>query len=450
MRQRNVVLISSPEFNMKLYEKEILIPLTKDNKGLLEYFSQYLLDQIPKNEIPIRFVITRTDDKGYHSELGILSEIDNLKNIPSLKSIFDFRKRPYERTGKFNVMLVIPTGIDAVLGGHAGDAGALARLIASTCDTLITHPNVVNASDINELPENALYVEGSILSRLIMGTIGLQKIRKNRLLVIIDEHQDKYFTEAAINSVSAARACLGIDAEVIRLKNKFKMKSKYTKSGRAVGIIENLNELYNIISSEKDQYDALALSSVIDVEPDLYEKYYSEDIVNPWGGVEAILTHTISSLFNIPSAHSPMIKSKEIFNTSFGVVDPRKAAEEVSTTYFYSVLKGLHRAPKIITNPQTINQPGLITASDISCLVIPDKCLGLPTFAALKQGITVIAVKENKNIMQNNLEDLPWAPGQLITVENYLEAIGVITALKSGVSLESVRRPLGPTKVIKQ
>jgi len=55
--------------------------------------------------------------------------------------------------------------------------------LASACDTLVTHPNVVNASDINELPENALYVEGSVICRFLMGTVGLQKVRANRVLL---------------------------------------------------------------------------------------------------------------------------------------------------------------------------------------------------------------------------------------------------------------------------
>ncbi|MFC2002561.1 DUF3326 domain-containing protein [Chloroflexota bacterium] len=42
---------------------------------------------------------------------------------------------------------------------------------------------------------------------------------------------------------------------------------------------------------------------------------------------------------------------------------------------------------------------GLLTVVDISCLVIPDGCVGLPTLAALEQGIPVIAVRENKNRM---------------------------------------------------
>ena len=87
----------------------------------------------------------------------------------------------------------------------------------------------------------------------------------------------------------------------------------------------------------------------------------------------------------------------------------------------------------------------MLTASDVSCLVIPDHCVGLPTLAALQQGIPVIAVRENKNIMRNDLTALPWAPGQLHIVDNYLEAAGVMSALKQGVAPAAVRRPLRDT-----
>ena len=45
-------------------------------------------------------------------------------------------------------------------------------------------------------------------------------------------------------------------------------------------------------------------------------------------------------------------------------------------------------------------------AEDISCLIIPDGCLGIPTLAALQQGIKVIAVRENVNIMRNDLSSV--------------------------------------------
>ena len=157
-------------------------------------------------------------------------------------------------------------------------------------------------------------------------------------------------------------------------------------------------------------------------------------MINPWGGVEAMLTHAVSMLFEVPTAHSPMLESQKVADFDLGLVEPRLAAEAVSLTFVQCMLKGLHRSPRVITEPEVINEAGLLNAADISCLVIPDKCLGLPTIAALEQGITVIAVRENNNLMNNKLEDLPWAPGQFYKVNNYWEAAGVMSALKSGIS----------------
>ena len=82
------------------------------------------------------------------------------------------------------------------------------------------------------------------------------------------------------------------------------------------------------------------------------------------------------------------------------------------------------------------------TVEDVSCIVIPDGVLGLPTLAALEQGIKVIAVQENKNLMKNDLTQLPWKTNQFIQVDNYFEALGVMTAMKEGLSIESIKRPI--------
>jgi len=435
---------------MILNEKEIEIPRTKNHKKIYEYLSKKISEKLCPEEISVRFVITRTDDENYHCELGILSEINNFP-ISFNSSIFSFKKRNFENTNQFNAVLLIPTGIGAEIGGHSGDGGPVARLLAASCDNLITHPNVVNAADINEIPENALYVEGSVISRLLMGTVGLQKVRSNRIMLVIDTHPDKFFHEAAINSASAARAALGLDCPiVIKMNNKLLMRSLYSSSGRAVGQIKYLEYLCEILEEYRNEYDAVALSSNIKVPDHFHVDYFRDDIgdmVNPWGGVEAMLTHAVSLLFNIPSAHSPMSTSKEILNLDVGVVDPRKSAEAVSTTYLHCILKGLHKSPKIIPNPLTYGNSDLLTVADISCLVIPDGCIGLPTLAALEQDIPIIVVKENKNRMQNNLGQLPFKPGKLFKVDNYLEAVGVMNAIKSGVAPESVRRPLARTTV---
>ena len=123
------------------------------------------------------------------------------------------------------------------------------------------------------------------------------------------------------------------------------------------------------------------------------------------------------------------------------------AAEAVSLTFMQSILRGLQRSPRLITDPTLMERDNILTVEDISCLVLPDGCIGLPTLAALEQGIPVVAVRENRNLMRNDLAMLPWADGQLVAVDNYWEAAGVVASLKAGIAPESVRRPLPRTTV---
>ena len=170
-------------------------------------------------------------------------------------------------------------------------------------------------------------------------------------------------------------------------------------------------------------------------------------MVNPWGGVEAMLTHAITKLYGVPAAHSPMFESTEIANLDVGVVDPRMSAEAISACFLHCILKGLHKSPQVTRDRSVFHGSGVLAAEDVSCVVIPDGCIGLPTLAAMEQDIAVIAVTENKNRMQNRLSELPFTPGGLIVVDSYLEAAGVMAAMKAGVSLESLRRPLSYTTV---
>jgi hypothetical protein len=308
----------------------------------------------------------------------------------------------------------------------------------------------VNASDLNESPVNSLYVEGSVICRLLMGTVGLEPVRSNRQIVVIDAHADHLFVNGAINAVNAARSTYGIDCRrIVKLDPPVKLRSRYAASGRAVGDIENLEYLYRALVEYREEYDAVALSSVISVPYEYHQGYFDSQgaMVNPWGGVEAMLTHAISSTFNVPSAHSPMFESQEIANKDPGIVDPRMAAEAISLTFLQCILKGLHRSPRIVTDPELMLSTSVIDATDISCLIIPDGCLGLPTLAALEQGISVVAVRENRNLMNNDLTTLPWAAGQLHIVENYWEAAGVLCALRAGIDPYAVRRPLPRTEV---
>ena len=432
---------------MLLIEKEFEVLRT--NESLIQHFSDSIQDIVSESEIPVRFAVTASDADAHHCEVGILTGAGGVISGQA-GTIFAFRKRRYENRSSFNAVMLVPTGIGAEIGGHAGDACPVARLLASVCDTLITHPNVVNASDINEMPTNSLYVEGSVIADLLMGTCGLSPSRANRIILLIDKHRDPRITASTINAVSAARATLGLDCPaVIEVDPPIVMRGRYATSGTAVGRVEGLGRICEVLQKYEGQFDAIALASVIDVPSEYHTEYFHKrgQMVNPWGGVEAILTHAISKLYSLPAAHSPMFESTEIANLDVGIVDPRMSAEAISACFLHCILKGLHSSPQVTRDEAVFQSNGVVTAEDISCVVIPDGCLGLPTLAALEQGIPVVAVRENKNLMKNDLEELPWRVGQFYRVGNYWEAAGIIAALKAGIAPESVRRPLAYTQI---
>ena len=428
-----------PEYVVQRYV-DVAVDLSQAN--LFDQVRMAVENLVDSSEIPIRLAVTESNSSHWTCELGAMTG-----NILG-HSIFDFKSRLHEDTESFNAVMLVPTGIGAKVGGHAGDATPAACLLASVCDTLITHPNVLNASDIIQLPPNALYVEGSLITQLMMGMIGLRRARNNRVLVLVQAHEEEVFTNAAINSVNAARASYGLNASVVEIDPRFRMISEYTPSGVAAGWIEGIEYVYDLLDARFGEFDAVAITSVIELPPELHENYYrlGEDVVNPWGGVEAMLTHAVALRYGLPAAHAPMLESKLIAETDFGVVDPRMAAEVISLAFLQCVLRGLQLSPTVTTASREPSGSSFQSAN-VSCLIIPDGCLGLPTLAALYNEIPVIAVRGNTNQMRNELDALPWGPSKFYRVENYLEAAGTVSALRAGIAPASVLRPLESVEV---
>jgi hypothetical protein len=428
-------------------EVELVVPAVDGHQDLLTHLGRAAAEHLDEDLFPIRLAVTSLDDSGYSCELGVVSGLTRDRRAQT-PPIFEFRRRRVEDVSSFTTVFLVPTGIGSSIGGHAGDATPAAQLLAAVSDTLVTHPNVVNASDVNELPPNALYVEGSVLARLVMGTVALAPVRANRVLVVADAHPDSLFSDQLVNAVNAARSSFALASpQVVLLDPPLPVESVYAASGRAVGRVRELERLFEVLDERRSEYDAVALSTQIRVEPCTRDAYYRSrgEVLNPWGGVEAILTHVVSALYDVPAAHSPMLESRGVAALEFGVVDPRMAAEVISITFFLSVLKGLQRSPRIVAT----RTPGgdQLTVEQVSCLVVPDGAVGLPTLAALEQGIPVIAVRENENVMANDLRALPWSRGQLHVVDNYWEAAGVVACLRAGLDPVAVRRPLPDLQV---
>ncbi len=322
-------------------------------------------------------------------------------------------------------VFIIPTGIGCEIGGHAGDATPAARLIGACCDTLVLHPNVVNASDINEMPHNSLYVEGSMLDKFLEGEIELQRVHSNRVLVAVNAP----VRPETINAVSAARATLGLDAEIVELKSRLEMIGRFDDVGRATGGVLGWQKLVEQV--REYDFDALAIATQITVPKETALRYFRTGGVNPWGGVEAIASKLISGALGKPVAHAPVETDDQEMKAFNEVVNPRRAAECISLCYLHCVLKGLHKAPRIGKG---------LSVDDIDCLITPLGCAGPPHRACLERGIPVIAVRENTCVLNDSM------PAEFTIVESYLEAAGYLMAMQAGVSPAATKRPLTPTR----
>ena len=324
-----------------------------------------------------------------------------------------------------NAVMIVPTGIGCEIGGHCGDGNAPARLLGACCDTLVLHPNVVNASDINEMPENALYVEGSHLDQFLQGKLFLRKIRYNKVLVVVNKADYQ-----SINAVSAARITLGLDAEILELKVPLQLIARMG-NGIATGDVLNWEEL---VEQVRDlEFDALGIATPITISSEALAIYWRDGGVNPVGGVEALATRLIGEALDKPCAHGPVDYALTGFKE---VVDPRIAVEIITENFIHCLLKGLHKAPRI-----SRESGGGMSYREIDCMVSPHGCFGAPHQACLDANIAVIVVRENTSCLNH-----PEHP-KFIYVENYIEAAGMIMAMKAGVHPSSVRRPLAYTTV---
>ncbi len=321
-----------------------------------------------------------------------------------------------------NIVMIVPTGIEAEIGGHAGDANPTAKLIASVSNIFITHPNVLNASDINEMTDNTWYVEGSILDRFLEGTVKLEKPFSNKILLATN----KPIRTETTNAINAARMTIGCEIEIVELEEELRMIASITEKG-AGGEVSGVESLCDQVSNYK--FDALAIATAITCPKEVALNYFRVGGINPWGGVEAIASKMIANKINKPVAHAPIESEDEELKYLNQAVDCRMAAEMLSQCYIHCLFKGLHKAPRINFNDG-------LSFKDIHCLVSPINCVGRPHRACMEHNIPVIAVKENKTCLNDEM------PDEFIVVENYLEAVGVIVAMKEGIDTKTVRRPV--------
>ncbi len=344
-------------------------------------------------------------------------------------------KRPH------TTVLIIPTGIGAAMGGYAGDALPVARLIASVTDRLITHPNVLNGAQLYWPMDNAYYVEGYGLDQFAAGRWALNPVHQNAIGLVIDRGVEDELRSRHLQAADAARATLGLDVRShITTDQPLGVTLKTTKSGASWGTLTNPGSLLRaaerLIVEEKVRAIAVIARFPDDEGSPALEAYRQGAGVDPLAGAEAIISHLVVRTFKLPCAHAPALSPLPLDLH----VSPRSAAEEIGYTFLSCVLAGLSRAPQFLTEFQT--SPNAIDAKSVDTVIVPATAFGGSAVMSLAQSATqIIAIGENKTAMAVKAKDLGI---QAITLNTYLESVGAIAAHKAGIALTALRPKIPP------
>lgn len=356
---------------------------------------------------------------------------------------FSDRSREVIYPGKSVVLNVIPTGVGCDIGGYAADAAPATNLLASCADYVITNPNAVNASNFISMAENVFYTEGFTIDLFCQGLVNLYKPYANKVGLII-EKTDRGNLEIVYNIINTVRAVHGVDIDaesIVVTEDRIGGRCVRLKSGAYVGTLDDPAVLFKAADYliQKGANAIAITSSIQDLPVENYARHFDGKHPNPTGGAEAIISHLVSEKYRVPAAHAPMINIKELELNS-NIVDARGAGEFSSTSGLACILVGLSRAPRLVKN-DSYRIKDIININNLLAVVAPAGTLGgIPTLYAQKFNIPIIAVKENKTILDVTHDKLNLK--NTYEVDNYLEAAGLVQALRCGISIASLHRPL--------
>ncbi len=354
----------------------------------------------------------------------------------------------------FTTALIIPTGIGASIGGFGGDAMGEMNLLASVSERLITHPNVANAAMFQNKPAHVLYVEGYALDQFFLDEWRFVPCgsQPNKIGVVFDSGIEPRMLTLHLNVLNAVQTVYGVHFIGYTLtQSPVEVACQWDGSGASSGSLANPDVVLNACERLVEQgAEAIALCVQM---PELStestpteELYKSGQGVDPVGGIEALLSHLVVSHFKTPCAHAPVFTEAHAALEMDDILDPRTASEYITSSFLPCVLTGLHRAPRYLPRSgKAYSSQELIAVSDVDVLVVPGDALGsIPVLSAVQRHIPVIAVAENKTVMDITPSALQMLiPGlgesSIIQATTYYEAAGMIQALKQGLSVPFLR-----------
>lgn len=337
-----------------------------------------------------------------------------------------------EFPSSLNGVMIIPTGLSCA---HGGDAAYLpgVKLIAQCVNKLIVNPNAVNASDINEMPSNCLYTEGSTIDRFLGGIINLKETKtSNKILCVINPPLEP----KNINAVNAGIWGLGADITLLELEHPLTLNAFINTDGSAGGEVLGWEEL---VEQVRDlDFDVLTILTPINCSVETIKAYWEGEIsVNPWGAVESMLSKFVSTALNKQAVHSPTVdfasEEGHVYNSY--IVKQTQSPEIISVTFAFCMFKGAHRAPKIDPGKNCRN----LSNADIDFMVSPIDCWGPAHEACFENNIPIIIVRENTTCYKNFMYPKKTSGSKnLIFVYTYLEAAGVIMCMNAGINYKTI------------
>ena len=340
-------------------------------------------------------------------------------------------------------LMVVPTGIGCAIGGYAGDALPSARLLAAASGCLITHPNVMNGASLYWSDPTIHYVEGYALDRFVAGDWHLKPVRQHRIGLLLDVGIEPELQQRQIQVADACRATLGLDIGPVLLTDApLRIELELGSSGISWGKLATPDILLR--AGERIRNAGATAIAVVARFPDTgnsealldYHRGVGVDIL---AGAETVISHLLVHHLQLPCAHAPALRPSALdFH-----LDPRAAAEELGYSFLACVFVGLSRAPGIVTDTAAAYAPDLITANDLGAIVVPaGACGGEAVLSCLEYGLPLIMVK-NPSLLQVTPEALGVC-GHYLYASSYAEAAGFLLALRQGIALEALQRPLSP------
>ena len=322
---------------------------------------------------------------------------------------------------KNTVAFVVPTGVGATIGGFAGDASGWARRFAREMN-LIVNPNVVNAACFSGITENMMYVEGWTLSKFFAGNVNLEPSNDNKIGVVFDCAIPQDVMNVHINTLNAVKTVYDIDIVGTELTEEPCDVSFFlTDSGISSGGLNNPETLLKAAKKLVEKgAEAIAVVTLFP-DPDESDGYAQGDAVDAVGGIEAVISHYLSSELNLPVAHAPAFCDNEI---SSEIVDARASAEYITPTFLPCILLGLQQSPRILHVGN-----GGINISDVSALVMPYNCLGSSiVFDAIKHNVKVCAIRENSTVLNVDKNSLNLQD-KILEFDGYNECLEFLCGL---------------------